>query len=74
MSYRIQVKIEIIDEDGLPINIKGHSGEVREKYSPSDLPLVTCDKGSTGYPNPQTALTALNNLHAVVKPLVEIAA
>lgn len=47
MIYRIQVKIEIVDEDGLPINIKGHSGEVREKYSSSDYPLVTCDRGNT---------------------------
>lgn len=72
MSYRLQVKIEIIDEVGLPINIKGHSGETREKYSPGDFPLVTCTQSLLEYPTPRTALIALNNLHAVVKPLANL--
>lgn len=73
MSYRIQIKIEVINEEGQVVNIKGHDAVTAARYSRSDFPLVTCDKGSTGFPNAESALTAANQLHAIIKPLMNVA-
>ncbi len=72
MSYRVQVKIEVIDEAGLPVNIKGHSGATREQYSPSEFPLVTCTNVKGLYQSTESALATLNQLHSVIKPLVQV--
>jgi len=65
-AYNVQIKIEVVNDEGEPVNIKGHTNT-----GTSDFPLVTCTRAGE-FETPREALDRLNKLHAVISPLKDL--
>lgn len=65
-AYKVQIKIEVVNDEGEPVNIKGHTNT-----GTSDFPLVTCTRAGE-FETPREALDRLNKLHAVISPLKDL--
>lgn len=71
-AFKVLIKIEVVNDHGEPVNIKGYPVSARKDSEHNQaFPLVTCTLAGE-FETPKDALARLNKLHAVVSPLKDL--